>query len=148
MAGAQKTSPKPDIISLILIFINCGQACQSFQYFINCGSIKFQLDLVFFSTLSIISIKFCFSEQPDAKRHRAKLLLKTFTSVLAFDIFKMNLILATRRRIVTRSASMIGTSLLSEKLGNILQCKLCSTEDPCLWGGIALKSIFILVSKY
>ena len=134
MAGAQKTSPKPDIISLILIFINCGQACQSFQYFINCGSIKFQLDLVFFSTLSIISIKFCFSEQPDARRQRAKLLLKTFTSVFAFDIFKMNLILKTRIAMATRSTTMICTAFV-EKLGSTIG-SLCSSEARSLGGGV------------
>ena len=64
------------------------------------------------------------SEQPDAERQRAKLLLKTFTSVLAFDIFKMNLILKTRRPIVRRSASMIGTNLVSEKPRNILPMQI------------------------
>ena len=64
--------------------------------------------------------------QPDAKRQRAKLVLKTFTSVFACDIFKMNFILKTRRAIVTRRATMIGTALVG-KLCNIIG-SLCSSE--------------------
>ena len=81
--------------------------------------------------------------QPDAKRQRAKLLLKTFTSVLAFDIFKMNLILRARRAMVARSASMTGTKLVG-KLGNIMG-SLCSSEVPVWRGEIALSETYFRI---
>ena len=85
MAGRQKTNPRPEEI----INLDLYQLWQRL-------SIILKISIIF--------------EQPDAIRQRAKLTLKTFTSVLAFDIFKMNLILMTRRMIEKRRARTTSTN--------------------------------------